>query len=128
MTHDIQTRAQYEAAMSELSALMDEDPAAESPAGLRLSSLANALEAWERVNYPHLYPDQPSWLEDFNRAWLAVPIRYRVEATHGEQEPEDETAHLVYAVHAMARDLNALQVEVKALRGFALRTVGGQPK
>lgn len=106
MTHDIQTRGQYETAMSELHRLMDEDPPVDSPAGLRLYDLACAVEAWERAEFPHLFPTDPgdSWLTHFNRAWLAVPVQYRLRATEevGLDEPFD---YLRLAVQAMARDL-----------------------
>lgn len=48
----IRTANDYRAALREVSALVDKDPAPETPDGERLDVLSTLVEAWERKHYP----------------------------------------------------------------------------
>lgn len=47
----IETDKQYRDALAELDKLMPLDPEKESPEGIRLNMLADAIVAWEREHY-----------------------------------------------------------------------------
>jgi antitoxin component HigA of HigAB toxin-antitoxin module len=48
----IGNRAEHEAALAELQALMSVDPTPKTEAGQRLVSLVDAIEAYENLHYP----------------------------------------------------------------------------
>ena len=53
----IHTEADYQAALQEVSALMDQDPDAGTPDGDRLDVLATLVQAYEAKHYPIAPPD-----------------------------------------------------------------------
>jgi HTH-type transcriptional regulator/antitoxin HigA len=53
----IRTANDYRAALREVSALVDKDPAPDTPDGERLDVLSTLVEAWERKHYPIELPD-----------------------------------------------------------------------
>jgi len=53
----VRTEADYLAALREVSALIDIDPAADSPAGERLDVLGTLVQAYEAKHYPIDPPD-----------------------------------------------------------------------
>jgi HTH-type transcriptional regulator / antitoxin HigA len=53
----IRTEADYRATLREVSALVDQDPAPDSPEGERLDVLATLVQAWERRHFPVDLPD-----------------------------------------------------------------------
>lgn len=53
----IRTEADYQAALKEISALVDLDPVLESPEGERLDILATLAEAYEARHFPIDLPD-----------------------------------------------------------------------
>ncbi|MFN7570690.1 MAG: type II toxin-antitoxin system HigA family antitoxin [Betaproteobacteria bacterium] len=55
--HPIRTKADYKAALREISALMESDPAAGTPQGDRLDILATLVEAYEARHLPIAPPD-----------------------------------------------------------------------
>lgn len=55
---EIQTEADYEAALAIVSALIDLNPARGTPEGERLAVLGAAVVAWEAREYPIEGPDQ----------------------------------------------------------------------
>lgn len=48
--HRIRTEAEYRAALKEASALMDSDPALETPEGKRLNALVGLVQAYEATS------------------------------------------------------------------------------
>ena len=53
----IRSENDYRAALREVSALVDKDPAPETPDGERLDVLSTLVEAWERKHHPIELPD-----------------------------------------------------------------------
>lgn len=53
----IRTENDYRAALREVSALVDKDPAPETPDGERLDVLSTLVEAYERKHHPIELPD-----------------------------------------------------------------------
>lgn len=51
-TVPIATESEYRAALREIGALMQADPAPGTPAGVQLAALATRIEAYERLHYP----------------------------------------------------------------------------
>lgn len=50
--HKIRTEAEYRAALKEASALVDSDPALETPEGKRLNALVGLVQAYEATYVP----------------------------------------------------------------------------
>lgn len=48
----LQSSEAYDEALAEVSALIDLDPAPETPAGKRLNRLVAVIEDYERIHYP----------------------------------------------------------------------------
>ena len=55
--HPIHTEADYQAALKEISALMELDPDMDTPEGDRLDVLATLVQAYEAKHYPIALPD-----------------------------------------------------------------------
>ena len=55
--HPIRTESDYKAALREVSALVDADPAPDTPEGERLDVLATLVQAWEARHFPIGAPD-----------------------------------------------------------------------
>ena len=55
----IRTEADYLAALQELSVLIDLDPSANQPEGVRLEVLGTLVQAYEAKHYPIDLPIQP---------------------------------------------------------------------
>lgn len=55
--HPIRTEDDYKAALREVSALVDTDPAPDTPEGERLDVLATLVQAWEARHFPIGAPD-----------------------------------------------------------------------
>ncbi len=55
----IRTEADYLAALQELSVLIDLDPSADQPEGVRLEVLGTLVQAYEAKHYPIDLPIQP---------------------------------------------------------------------
>lgn len=55
--HPIRTENDYRAALREVSALVDQDPAVDTPEGERLDVLSTLIEAYERKHHPIGPPD-----------------------------------------------------------------------
>lgn len=60
---EIQNDEEYEAALSELSRLMDIDPDPYSPEGLRFHVLASRIKAWESEHYHFDKPEAVDMIE-----------------------------------------------------------------
>ena len=92
----IHTEQDYRAALRDISALMDLDPAPATPDGDRLDVLATLVQAWEARNYPITAPDP------------IEAIKFRMEQgglTVKDLEPMIGRSNRVYEVLARNRKL-----------------------
>lgn len=92
----IRTKADYRAALHEVSALVDFDPAPATPEGDRLDVLSILVEAYERRHYPMASPDP------------VEAIKFRMEQsglTVKDLEPMIGRSNRVYEVLSRKRPL-----------------------
>jgi antitoxin component HigA of HigAB toxin-antitoxin module len=56
----IETPMQYHTYMTELSVLMASDPGIDTPEGIWMMALIDAIEDYERKEWPDMFPDRPT--------------------------------------------------------------------
>lgn len=99
--HPIRTEADYQAALKEISGLIDLDPALDSPEGERLDILATLVEAYERKHFPIDLPDP------------IEAIKFRMEQgglTIADMKPYLGNANRVYEVLNRKRGLSLAMI------------------
>lgn len=73
-TGPIQTEADYKAALREVSALMESDPALDTSAGSRLDVLTTFIQAYEVKHYP-IEPASPDRCHSFLRESGSLTVK-----------------------------------------------------
>lgn len=100
----IRTEADHDAALREISRLMESDPPLDTPEGARLDVLSTLVEAFERKHHPIDLPDP------------VEAIKFRMEQyglTVADLEPMIGKSNRVYEVLARRRPLS-----LKMIRGL----------
>lgn len=110
----------YKAMLAQVSALIDRDPAPDSPDGERLEVLGLLVQAWEEEHYPIGTPDP------------IEAIRFRMEQgglTEADLSPYIGPRHRVHDVLARKRPLTLEMIRrLSAGLGIPAQVLIGQPQ